>query len=202
MLTINSLEHLEKIYGIPNPLSISKVSKKVTPEYAALIKASSFLAIATSGSDGLDCSPRGDSGQVLFIGDDKTLYLPDRRGNNRVDTLANIIHDPRVALMMLIPGLNHSLRINGTAVLTLDPELLERFTVARKAPKCVVTINVDEVYFQCGRAVMRAGLWDREKHHAKNCLPTAGDILQTMTNEVNGQEYDTDWDGRAKKSLW
>ena len=200
---IETLEQLEAIYGRPGVTSTAKVSDRVTPAYRRMIEASPFCALATSGPEGLDCSPRGDAGTCVVIADEKTLLMPDRRGNNRIDSLRNIIRDPKVALMMLIPGSHSTLRVNGKAKLSVEPSLLESLAVDGKAPRSVIVITVDEIYFQCGRAVLRAGLWDASRHIDPASLPTPGQILEEMSSgEVDGKAYDDEWPGRAAKSMW
>lgn len=201
--TITSLEELERIYGQPGLTSTAKVAGRITPLYRTLIESSPFCALATAGPEGLDCSPRGDAGKCVHIADDKTLMMPDRRGNNRIDSLRNIVRNPQVALLLLIPGSGNTLRINGTARLSIDPETLEFFAVKGKPPRCVIEIAVSEVYFQCARAVIRAGLWDASNHVDASTLPTPGEILQEMTaGGIDGKEYDAEWPTRAAKSMW
>lgn len=201
MRFIGSLEELHAHYGVPGPASLRKEAARVTPEYRRIIEAAPFLALATAGPEGLDCSPRGDRpGQLVRVLDDTTLALPDRRGNDRIDSLRNMVRDPRVALMVLVPGSGNALRVNGTARLTADAALRESFAVEGKAPRTVALITVQTIYFQCARAVMRAGLWDA---HAAPDLPTPGEILASMTaNEVGGAAYDREWPERAKASMW
>jgi PPOX class probable FMN-dependent enzyme len=203
MSIIASVAELEAIYGQPNDASTVKVADRVTPEYHRLIEVSPFAALATSGPEGLDCSPRGDAAGFVRIHDEKTLMMPDRRGNNRVDSLRNIVRDPRVALLFLLPGAGSTLRINGRAHLSIDTTLCESFLMDAKAPRCVVVITIDEVYFQCARAIVRSDLWNPEKHVDVKTLPTPGQILASMTdNRVGGEEYDRAWPERARKSLW
>ena len=200
---IQSLTDLEAIYGKPALASTVKVSNHITPAYRALIEASPFCAIATAGPEGLDCSPRGDHGQCLSIEDSHTLLMPDRRGNNRIDSLRNIVRDSRIALMLLIPGSGTSLRINGTADLTVEPGLLERFSVNGQRPRCIIRVSVTEIYFQCARAIIRAGLWNQENHVDTDTLFTPGQILDEMSEgEVDGPTYDRDWPNRASKTMW
>lgn len=201
--TIDTIEELERLYGAPGEASTAKVADRITPEYRRLIEASPFLALATAGPEGLDCSPRGDREGVLVVLDEKTLLLPDRRGNNRIDSLRNIMRDPRVALLCLIPGSGTTLRINGAARLTADPDLLQRFAVQEKAPRTVIVISVAEVYFQCARAVLRSELWDPGKHVDPKDLPSPGDLLHALTDErFDGRAYDREWPERALKSMW
>jgi len=156
MFTIKSLAQLESIYGFPNEASTVKVAGEITQEYRALIEASPFAVLATSGPEGLDCSPRGDHRGFVRIQDSKTLLMPDRRGNNRTDSLRNIIQDPRVALLFLIPGSGTTFRVNGRARLSIEPDLLNSFAVDEKLPRCVIVISVDAAYFQCARALVRS----------------------------------------------
>lgn len=203
MPAITTIAELEAIYGAPQPRDNAKVARRITPQYRALIEASPFAALSTAGPEGLDCSPRGDRPGFIRVVDDATLALPDRRGNNRVDSLRNIVRDPRAALLFLIPGLSMTLRVNGRARLDTGPDLLASFAVEDKAPRCVIVLAVDEVYFQCGRAVVRSGLWDPARHADPASLPTAGQILAAMTDgDMGGPEYDRAWPERAQASLW
>lgn len=203
MSIIASIAELEAIYGQPNDASTVKVADRVTPEYRKLIEVSPFAALATSGPEGLDCSPRGDAAGFVRIHDDKTLMMPDRRGNNRVDSLRNIVRDPRVALLFLLSGSGSTLRVNGRAHLSIDATLCESFLMDGKTPRCVAVIAIDEVYFQCARAIVRSDLWNPAKHVDVKSLPTPGQILASMTdNRVGGDEYDRAWPERARQSLW
>jgi PPOX class probable FMN-dependent enzyme len=203
MSTITTLEELETIYGVPAEPSIVKEIDRVTPHYRALIDASPFAVLATSGPEGLDCSPRGDLPGFIRTQDEKTLVMPDRRGNNRADSLRNIVRDPRVALLFLIPGVGNTLRVNGRAQLSTDAVLLASFAVDGKAPRCVVVIAVESVYFQCARAIIRADLWNPSKHVSPEALPSAGQILAALSdNRVGGEEYDRTWCNRAQQTLW
>lgn len=197
---IETIEQLEALYGTPKAPSLVKVTDHITAEYGAYIKAAPFVTLATVGPEGLDCSPRGDVGQVVFIEDDKTLSLPDWRGNDRIDSLRNIVRDPRVSLMFLVPGSTTIVRVNGQGRISDTPELLQRFAKSGKVPRTVLLIEIDEIYFQCARAVMRAGLWDGA---SVPDLPSAGDMLAALTDgEVGGSEYDKTWPARAAKTLW
>lgn len=203
MSIITSVEQLEALYGQPGEASTVKVAAEMTPEYRAFIEASPFAALATSGPEGLDCSPRGDLAGFVRVHDPRTLMMPDRRGNNRVDSLRNIVRDPRVALLFLIPGHGNTIRINGRAHLDTDPALLASFAVKEKAPRSVVVIAIDEIYFQCARAIVRSELWNPEHHVDKKSLPTPGQILASMTEDrVGGEAYDQAWGARAQKTLW
>jgi PPOX class probable FMN-dependent enzyme len=203
MSTITTIEELEAIYGLPLEASIVKEVDLITPHYRALIEASPFAVLATSGPEGLDCSPRGDRPGFVRIVDAKTLMLPDRRGNSRVDSLRNIVRDPRVALLFMIPGSGTTLRINGLAHLSIAAEVLASFMMDGKAPRSVIVIEVAAIYFQCARAIVRSELWNPERHVDPNTLPSAGQILAALSdNRVGGEEYGREWPARAKKSLW
>jgi PPOX class probable FMN-dependent enzyme len=203
MRIIRSIEELEAIYGQPNETSTAKVASKITPQYRVLIDKSPFAALATSGPEGLDCSPRGDLPGFVRVHDDKTLMMPDRRGNNRVDSLRNIVRDPRVALLFLIPGAGSTLRVNGNARLSVDSGLLASFAVEGRAPRTVIVMTVDEIYFQCARAIVRSELWNPDKRVDPRSLPTPGQILADMSeNRVGGEDYDRAWPERARQTLW
>lgn len=203
MTIIASVEELEALYGQPNDASTVKVADRITPEYRKLIEVSPFAALATSGPEGLDCSPRGDAAGFVRIHDETTLMMPDRRGNNRVDSLRNIVRDPRVALLFLLPGVGSTLRINGRAQVSIDAALCDSFRTEGKAPRSVIVMTIDEVYFQCARAIVRSDLWNPAKHLSARDLPSPGQILASMSdNTVGGEAYDRAWPERARKSLW
>ncbi len=203
MTVLTSIAQLEAIYGHPQETSLAKEMVSIGHHYRAMIEASPFAAMATVGPEGLDCSPRGDVPGFVRVADEKTLLLPDRRGNNRIDSLRNIIRDPRVALMFLIPGSRNALRVNGRAHLTTDQHILSSFAVEDKAPRCVIVIAVEAVYFQCGRAIIRSRLWDKSAQVDPSSLPTPGQILAELSgNRVGGDDYDRAWDGRAKETMW
>ena len=168
-----------------------------------LIDKSPFVALATSGPEGLDCSPRGDLPGFIRVHDETTLMMPDRRGNNRVDSLRNIVRDPRIALLFLIPGSGSTLRINGSAHVSADPDLLALFAMDGKPPRSVIVMAVHEIYFQCARAIVRAELWNAARHVDPADLPTPGQILARMSeNRVGGDDYDKAWPERARQTLW
>jgi PPOX class probable FMN-dependent enzyme len=203
MAIVASIEDLEAIYGQPNEASTAKVASRIMPQYRVLIEKSPFAALATSGPEGLDCSPRGDLPGFVRVHDDKTLMMPDRRGNNRVDSLRNIVRDPRVALLFLIPGAGSTLRVNGSAQLSIDLGLLASFAVEGRAPRTVIVMTVDEIYFQCARAIVRSDLWNPDKRVDPGSLPTPGQILADMSeNRVGGEDYDRAWPERARQTLW
>ncbi|WP_314214213.1 pyridoxamine 5'-phosphate oxidase family protein [Roseomonas mucosa] len=206
MAAIATIEELERIYGefgAVGEASTAKVADHITPQYRRFIEAAPFLALATCGPEGLDCSPRGDRTGFVRIADPGTLLLPDRRGNNRIDSLRNVVRDPRVGLMFLIPGIGNAMRVNGRATIDADPALLESFAVEGKAPRTVMVIRVTEVYFQCARAIIRSGLWRQDSQVDPRTLPTPGQILAEMSQgRVGGEAYDNGWAERARQTMW
>src|SRR5215813_6247645 len=179
---VTSLEALEAIYGAPSGGAVVKEIDHVNPHYRAFIEAAPFCAMATCGTGGLDCTPRGDPPGFVRVIDEKTLLIPDRRGNNRIDSLRNLVADPRVALLFLIPGCGETLRVNGRAVISTDPTLTQSFVVEGKAPRSVIIVTVESAYYQCPKAIVRSKLWDTATWLDRKTLPTAGKILATITN--------------------
>jgi PPOX class probable FMN-dependent enzyme len=203
MTIIVTMDQLEAIYGQPNEASTVKVADRITPQYRVLIDKSPFAALATCGPEGLDCSPRGDLPGFVRVHDETTLMMPDRRGNNRVDSLRNIVRDPRIALLFLIPGSGSTLRVNGRARVSADADLLASFKVDGKAPRTVIVMTVDEIYFQCARAIVRSDLWNPDRRVDPKSLPTPGQILAEMSeNRVGGEDYDRAWPERARQTMW
>jgi uncharacterized protein len=204
METIKTIAELEKIYDVPPVLaSLVKEVDHIPSVYKNLIEQSPFVAMATMGPEGLDCSPRGDLAGFVRVLDPKTLAMPDRRGNNRIDSLRNIVRNPQIALLFFIPGSGTTFRVNGTATITADPDLCQSFEMEGKLPRSVILVNVQAAYTQCARAILRAGLWDPAKHVAKDAIPNTGQILEILSKgEINAEEYNRDWPGRAKTSLW
>jgi PPOX class probable FMN-dependent enzyme len=203
MTIIATIGELEAIYGQPNEASTVKVAGRLTPQYRVLIDKSPFAALATCGPEGLDCSPRGDLPGFVRVHDETTLMMPDRRGNNRVDSLRNIVRDPRIALLFLIPGSGSTLRVNGHARVSADADLLASFKVDGKAPRTVIVMTVDEIYFQCARAIVRSDLWNPDRRVDPKSLPTPGQILAEMSeNRVGGEDYDRAWPERARQTMW
>jgi len=197
---IATVAELEALYGTPKAAAQVKVATEITPDYRAWIEAAPFVALATVGPEGLDCTPRGDQGQVVFVQDAHTLHLPDRVGNNRIDSLRNIVRDGRLSLMFLIPGSGTVIRVNGGGRIVCDAAILHRYARSGKAPRSVLVVDVAEVYFQCSRAVMRAGLWDGQQPPA---LPSVGQMLKTLSKgALGGDEYDKAWPERARANLW
>ena len=202
MTVITTVDELKAIYGDSSEASIAKVTRVLTSEYRQMIEASPFVALATVGPEGIDCSPRGDLGGVVRIQDDTTLLLPDWRGNNRVDSLINIVRDPRVALMFLVPGSTTTMRVNGRAVVSIDPPLLKSFEMDGKHPRSVTVVSIVEVYFQCARALIRSELWNPEKFVDPASLPTPGTLLKAAKADFDRDTYDREWPERAAKTMW
>lgn len=192
---------LPAIYGRPGAASLVKVADRLTPQYRAFLDRARFCVLATVGPQGTDASPRGDDGPVVRALDDHHLALPDWRGNDRIDSIRNILSDGRCSLMLMVRGSNTVIRINGRARVTDDDDLRESFARDGKAPRVVIVVQLAEVYFQCARAMMRAGIWSGADDSAG--LPTPGDILAAMTGgTVGGAPYDAEWPGRAAITMW
>jgi PPOX class probable FMN-dependent enzyme len=200
---ISTIEELEALYGKVAPPSIIKEVDHIHPIYRPFIEAAPFAVLATAGLRGLDASPRGDPAGFVHIEDERTLILPDRRGNNRIDSLRNIVADPRVALLFMVPGLGETLRVNGTAEILAGPNYLARFAIAGQLPQSVLRITVNSVFFQCSRAIIRAGLWSEESGVAHGAIPSAGTILRTLSlSEFDGEAYDKALPQRLASTLY
>ena len=197
---VRDVATLEALYGAPARASLIKVADHLTPLYRRWIMASRFCVVSTIGPEGTDGSPRGDDGPVVAALDDRTLLMPDWRGNNRMDTLRNIVADGRISLMFMVPGSNNVIRVNGTAVVSLAPDLIARFSDRGRAPRSVVVISVTEVYSQCARALMRARLWSAGDESAG--LPSIGDLLAEQEAGFDGASYDAEWGARADRTMW
>ncbi len=199
---VNNIEQLERLYDTaPVAAATIKEVGHLHPVYRAWIAAAPFVALATSGPGGLDVSPRGDAPPVAVVEDDSTLLIPDRRGNNRIDSLRNLVTDPRVALLFLIPGVKEALRINGRAAISIEPALLERFAVDGKPPRTVLKVKVETVFFQCGRAAMRSGLWAGRA--APTGIPSPGEILSALgQGRFDGEAYDRALPQRQAATLY
>src|SRR4051812_26981286 len=203
---VTSLERLLEVYpNAPAANSVAKESPTLRPSHARIIEASPFVVVATVGEGGLDQSPRGDLPGFVEVRDERTLVIPDRRGNNRLDTLRNVVADPRVGLIFLVPGLGEELRVRGTAVVSTDPEELARHEVKGVLPASVLVVTVERVFFQCARAIKRSRLWDSASRVDPKTLPTAG----AMTREAGGfasddeaAAYDAALDARQDATLY
>jgi PPOX class probable FMN-dependent enzyme len=200
---VTTMDALEALYGEPYGPSIAKEIDHVNASYRAFIEAAPFFALATCGPEGLDCSPRGDARGFVRVFDEKTLLIPDRRGNNRIDSLRNLIRDPRVALLFLIPGVSETLRVIGRASISADPALAASFIVNDKTPRTVIVISVDRVYFQCAKAIVRSKLWDPATQIERKTLPSSGTILAEITGgKMGGPEHDRGYPERLKATLY
>ena len=203
MTDICTEEQLDALYDRPVPTSSLKEVDHITDDYARLIAASPFVILATVGPEGLDCSPRGDPRGFARVADPKTLMIPDRRGNNRIDSLQNIVRDPRLALLFLIPGIGTSMRVNGKARLSTDPGLCASFAMEGKNPKCVIIITVERAYTQCQKAIARSRLWDAETHADKTSLPTVGEMMERLApGNFDGNAYDAEYPARMKRTIY
>ena len=202
--TITTIEDLESLYAdAPYGPALVKEADHVTPQYRKLIEAAPFAVLVTSGPEGLDCSPRGDPPGFVRVVDEHTLLIPDRRGNNRIDSLRNLVRDPRVALLFLIPGVGETMRIVGHAKISTDPKLTETFIVNGKEPKCVLIVRVEKAYFQCTKAIIRSKLWDPASKVDRKTLPTPGTILAELTDgKMGGPEHDRLAPERIKATIY
>ncbi|MDQ2708377.1 MAG: pyridoxamine 5'-phosphate oxidase family protein [Actinomycetota bacterium] len=203
MSTIQSVEELEALYDAPVASSVTKEIDHLTPLHRAYVEASPFVLIATAGPSGLDCSPRGDPAGFVRVAAERTLLLPDRRGNNRLDTLRNIVVDPRIGLLFLVPGVGVTLRVNGTARISTDAQLRASFEVRGTEPTTVIVVTTTAVYTQCPKALVRSKLWDPARHRDPSELPTVGQIMQAITSgEIDGATYDRDYPERLRATLY
>ena len=194
---------LERIYGKPAGAAVEKELDYLHPHYKLLISKSPFVVLATGGPEGFDTSPRGDAPGFVQVEDDKTLLLPDRKGNNRIDSLRNIVADPRVALIFLIPGVGETLRVNGQGSITTSPEVLERFRVNGALPRSVIVVKVDTVFFQCSRALWRSKLWDPATQIERESLPSLGTIVEDISqSRIKAADYDKNLYPRLKSTLY
>jgi uncharacterized protein len=201
---ITTTAELEKLYSdAPYGPAVFKEADRITPQYRKLIEAALFAVLATCGPEGLDCSPRGDPPGFVRVVDEHTVLIPDRRGNNRIDSLRNLVRDPRVALLFLIPGVGETMRIIGCAKISTDPKLTESFVVNGKAPKCVLVVTVERAYFQCTKAIIRSKLWDPAQQVDRKTLPTPGSILAELTGgKMGGPEHDRLAPERIKATIY
>ena len=201
---IASIEQLEAIYGEPSPRAITKEIDYISDHYQAFIEASPFAMIASVADEGVDCSPRGDpKGDFVRVVDRRTVMIPDRNGNNRVDSLRNIVRDGRCALLFLIPGVGETLRINGRAELSIEPELLASFEMQGKLPRCVVVVHVERVYFQCSKALVRSKLWDPAEQIPRSALPSTGQMIAALSQQpFDAEDYDRNYPAHMAKTIY
>ena len=200
--TISSLAELEENYGPANPASLVKEIDYISDHYRAFIEKSPFVVLATVGPDGVDCSPRGDPPGFVRVLDERTVAIPDRRGNNRIDNLRNLVVDPRASLLFLIPGIGETIRINGRGYIVTEPELRASFEMQGKVPATVILVKVDTIYFQCPKALVRSKLWQAESQIVRSELPTTGQIISTLSQEFDGEEYDRNYPQRLKETIY
>ena len=200
---ITTMEQLQTLYGEKNPNSVTKEIDHIGDGYRKLIEAAPFVAVATAGPEGLDCSPKGDAPGFVRILDDKTLAIPDRPGNNRLDGFRNIVRDPRIALLFLIPGCGETLRVNGRASISVEPALMQSFAVNGRLPRCVLIVHVESIYFHCAKAIMRSRLWDEASKIDRRSLPSMGTILAELSHgKAGGEQYDRELPERHKAMLY
>lgn len=197
---VTSEDELDALYGEPAQLSLDKVANTFTPQYRRWIEASRFLVLASVGPEGTDLSPRGDIDPVVRIQDNQSFLIPDWLGNNRLDTLRNIVRDQRVSVMFMVPGSNNVVRVNGAAVLTIDPALLASFERKGKQPRSVIVVTIDELYFQCAKALMRSELWSAPD--LGKAVPSAGDFLREAKEGFDGATYDAGYPTHAEQRMW
>lgn len=198
-----SVEALEALYGEPMERSLAKEIDYISDHYRAFIEAAPFVVLSSVGPEGTDATPRGDPPGFVRVADEHTVLMPDRRGNNRIDTLRNIVRDPRVSLLFLVPGVGETLRINGQAAITADPTLCEEFSMQGKPARSVIRIAVERVYFQCSKALVRSRLWDPDARVERGALPTAGAILKGLTQQpFDADEYDRNYPGHMQNTIY
>lgn len=199
---IKTLDQLDALYAPVNPVAILKEIGQVIPEYARFIEAAPFVVISTAGPEGLDCSPRGDPAGFVRILDDKTLLIPDRRGNNRVDTLRNLVRDPRIALLFMIPGIGNTMRVNGRARITADPELCASFAMRGNPATSVIVVTVESIYPQCPKALVRSRLWNPEVQIARSALPSTGEMMKAIDPSFDAETYESEYPARLEKTIY
>ena len=200
---ITTVEELEALFDKPAGASLMKEIDHISDHYRTFIEKAPFLVMATSGPGGLDCSPRGDPAGFVRVLDRKRVLLPDRRGNNRLDSLRNLVEDPRVSLLFLIPGVNETLRINGRARIIVDEELAASFAINERTPKVLIEVTADRVYFQCAKALVRSRLWANETQVPRAALPSTGQILEQITNKaIDAAEHDRGYPERVKQTIY
>jgi len=200
---ITTIGELEALYGTPAGPALAKEIDQISDHYRTFIEKAPFLVIATSGPGGLDCSPRGDPAGFVRVLDRKRVLIPDRRGNNRLDSLRNLVEDPRVSLLFLIPGVNETLRINGRARIIVDAALAASFAINDKMPKILLEVTADRIYYQCAKALVRSRLWSSDAQLPRSALPSTGQILEEITNkEIDAAEHDRDYPERVKQTIY
>jgi uncharacterized protein len=202
-LLITSEAELLEMYGSPLERSIRKQIDHLDDYCRAFIAASPFVVIGTQAGTAADNSPRGDFPGFVRVADDHTLLIPDRRGNNRLDTLRNIVRNPSIGLLFLVPGVHETFRVNGEAFISRDAALTEQFSVQGKAPRTIIVVKVKEAYVQCSRALVRADIWNPAKHALPGSVPTMGTMLAAHTRGfVNAEVFDGEAKVRVPATLY
>ncbi len=200
---VDSIDQLIKLYDEPQPISLAKEINFISDEYRRFIEASPFAVLATAGNEGLDCSPRGDTPGFVRVHNEKTLLMPDRRGNNRLDSLRNLVTDPRCSLLFLIPGVGETIRVNGKAELVTDRTLMESFTSHGKLPRLVIVVTIDCIYFQCPKALVRSALWDLNSQTLRSDIPTAGQMIRGLRDQdFDADAYDKAYPENLRKTIY
>ena len=196
--TITSMDELRTVIGQPTELVQAKLAGRLNPLTRQFVERSPFVCVATGRPDGgMDVSPRGDPPGFVQVLDEHTLLLPERPGNRLADTLQNLLSDPRIALLFLVPGVHDTFRVNGSAVITDDPDLLAPCVVEGKVPKLGILITVREAYTQCAKALLRSDLWNPSNHIERSELPRQGDILRAISlADLDADEYERERDAR------
>jgi uncharacterized protein len=202
MTSITTIAELEALYAPVNPVAILKELDHVNSEYAKFIEAAPFVILSTAGPEGMDCSPRGDPAGFVRVADPKTLLIPDRRGNNRVDSLRNIVRDPRIALLFMIPGIGNTMRVNGRATLTTDKALCDSFAMRGNPPLCVIKVSVESAYPQCQKALARSKLWDHTTQIPRDSLPSLGDMMKVIDPAFDAITYESDYPARMERTIY
>ena len=201
--TVTAVDELTTLYARPLERVLRKEIDHVDATGCAFIAASPFLVLATGSSQGLDCSPKGDKpGFVQVDNDGRTLLIPDRRGNNRIDSLKNLVEDPRIGLIFLVPGANETYRVNGRARVSADPDLRRRFVVDGKVPATVIVVAVEQAFQHCPKALVRSDLWRAGSAGRPNGVPTLGDFAAARTPGTDSAAYDADYARRMPGELY
>lgn len=205
---LTTVEALEALYGKAPAGALTKEIDHISEHYQAFIEKAPFVVVATSGPEGLDCSPRGDPPGFVRVHDASTVLIPDRRGNNRLDTLRNVVRDGRISLLFLIPGVGETMRINGTAALSTNAELCGSFIIQGKVPSSVIIVSVERIYFQCQKALARSRLWEPGAQIPRSDLPSTGTMLEALfsntdnNDDFDGKKYDSGYAEHMKKTIY
>lgn len=200
---ISDVNQLEEIYGTPSERARVKEIDHLNEDYCAFVQASPFVVLSSVGAEGTDCSPKGDPAGFVRILDSRTLVIPDRPGNNRIDNLRNIVADPRVSLLFLIPGVGESLRVNGRAQISVDPQLLASFEIDGKRPRTAIVVTVQSAYFHCSKALVRSELWNPARHVERASLPSAGQMHKRLSGgSFDADTYDKELPERTRAGLY